>query len=298
MIRSRSTLASTLAAATDEHFRSALIIVVTGGVDGQLDRAEPARRSGPRPRAGRARRGVRARGRPPGEPVVVAVEDHAGRARTRQLGQRAAAGQPQRGHDADRVDLVGLGVADGVGAGPAPQRGTIRSRAAGASSLESLTPAGAVRHVSSMTTTPTRDRPGERPAADLVHPARAAVALALQGPLDRAGRGLGRSGWHAAATSLSSPCDGPARSPVGRVPRGGTLANVAGRHRRASRPGRQRPDDDEGPADDVVDRDRARCSRCAVEAGVGGVGPVVAHDPHAPAGTVMSKACRSARRRA
>ena len=32
MIRSRVTLASTLAAATDEHFRSALIMVVTGGV--------------------------------------------------------------------------------------------------------------------------------------------------------------------------------------------------------------------------------------------------------------------------
>ena len=66
MMRSRVTLASTEAAATDEHLRSALIIVVTGGVDGVLvgEREQPDVLGG-------------------GEPVVVAVEDdEVGRCRT------------------------------------------------------------------------------------------------------------------------------------------------------------------------------------------------------------------------
>ncbi len=101
IIPSRSTLASTLAAATEEQRRSALIMVRTGGQTG----APSISWNSPSP--------LRV-----GQPVVVAVEqDHVGYGG--QLGQGAATGRAERSEHPDRVDLVRAGVADRPGRGPA-----------------------------------------------------------------------------------------------------------------------------------------------------------------------------------
>ena len=203
MMRSRVTLASTLAAATDEHLRSALIIVVTGGVAtpvlvGEGEQADVLRR---------------------GEPVVVAVEDDevgsdAGRGRGRGTpASRSAAMMP--------TSSISSALACPTAWATAHRsiRGTIRSRACGARSLESLTPCGAVRQPSSMTTTPDGDRARERATADLVHAGEHPVAVALQGPLDA--QAAGRRG------PVAVTARPPRRARRRRSPRG----------RRASRPG-------------------------------------------------------------
>ncbi len=70
----------------------------------------------------------------------------------------------------------GRGVPDGVGEAQRRIRGTIATRAAGVSSLESLTPVGALRQVSSMRTTPTVTGPARapRPTSSIAAPGRGA----------------------------------------------------------------------------------------------------------------------------
>ena len=110
MIPSRSTLASTLAAATDEHFRSALIIVCTRGLDGQLHVRRRAAGAATDELGRELERVVAVRRAAPAAGVSQSWLPSR-ITRSGRTGSAASARRPasrSAADDADRVDLVGL----------------------------------------------------------------------------------------------------------------------------------------------------------------------------------------------
>jgi len=145
MSSSRSTLASTLADATEEHLRSALIIVVTGGVVG----CSAAKDSRP------TSSGAVSQSWLPSRMTRSGVRGSA--ARARRPAERSAAMMPTWSISAALACPTAY---------PMDQRwirGTRARRAAGASSFESRTPVGAERTDSSIRTTPTVTGPASAP---------------------------------------------------------------------------------------------------------------------------------------
>ena len=233
IIASRSHLASTLAAAT----RRARPV----GLDPHVH----ARRRHRRRVVGGSKR---SRLRRAAEPVVRAVEQHdVDRADGRgDRGQRARAREPQGGDDADLVDLGGARVARPHARGPSgAARAAARVRAAGARSLESATPSGADRVVTSTTTTPTLTGPASEPRptssipASSRAPSRRSSALVAQvrcacgaasGGARRvaasrcvtAGRARPRTCWSGCAGGRRARAATPSRTPCRRRSRSGT----------------------------------------------------------------------------
>ena len=211
-----------------------------------------------------------------GQPVVVAVEqDQVGYGG--QLGQRAPPGRAQRGHDADRVDLVRAGVARRRTPGPSAgsRAPAARGRAA---------PAAWSRGRPAARCRPRRPRGRRRPRPD--RPARR--GRPRPSPRSRCGpraaasaRPAGTACRTAGRPASARRADEPARGAVTcRRSAAGTLAKVA--FGTPSQPARRdRPDDQHRAADDQVDRHRAVLAGAArvVEPGVAGDLAVVAHHP-------------------
>ena len=146
---SRSTFASTDAAATEEQRRSALIIVVTGGVRVASDSSSCTKPSNP------TCSGAVSQSWLPSRMTRSGVTGSAASART--PASRNAAMIP--------IWSISTGEACPTACAWAHRRigATMRSRAGAERSLESRTPAGAERHTSSMTTTPTLTGPARAP---------------------------------------------------------------------------------------------------------------------------------------